>query len=137
MPYVTVRSYQVSLMLILILISCVLGPITIALTYMWATRTTTFLVEEPLTITSFPSAISTHPGENATLDITIENSANVEYLVTLNFVVNDTAYQQTYMSFSNITYTIVPGSNNVTAWWTTEKKTPPAQLSLTIEFHRE
>jgi len=104
---------------------------------MWATRTTTFLVEEPLTITSFPSAISTHPGENATLDITIENSANVEYLVTLNFVVNDTAYQQTYMSFSNITYTIVPGSNNVTAWWTTEKKTPPAQLSLTIEFHRE
>jgi hypothetical protein len=41
------------------------------------------------------------------------------------------------MSFSNITYTIGSGLNNITAWCTTAKKAPPVQLSLTIEFNRE
>ncbi len=104
---------------------------------MWATRTTNYVVAEPLSITSFPSTISTHPGENATLDITISNNAEIEYLVILKFTVNDTEYQQTYMSFSNVTYTINPGSNNITAWCTTAKKAPPVSLSLTVEFNRE
>lgn len=136
MPYVTIRSYQLSLAFLLLLIGAILGPIAIALTYMWAARTTIYVVDEPLSITSFPSAVSTHPGENQTLDITIENSANVDYLVILSFILNDTEYQQTYMSFSNATYTINPGLNNVTAWCATTKKAPPVQLSLTIEFHR-
>jgi hypothetical protein len=80
---------------LLLLAAGIVAPITIALTYMWATRTTSYVVEEPLSITSFPSALSTHPGENSTLDITIQNSANVGYSVTLNFILNDTAYQQT------------------------------------------
>jgi len=137
MPYVNVRSYQVSLMLLLVLAACIVGPIAIALTYMWATRTMTYVVDEPLSITSFPSSISTHPGENATLNITIENDANIVYSVVLSFSVNDTVYQQTYMSFSNATYTINPGLNNITAWCKTAKKAPPVQLSLTLEFHRE
>jgi hypothetical protein len=95
------------------------------------------VVEEPLSITSFPSAISTHPGENITLEIVIENSANIYYSVILGFSVNDTVYQQTYMEFSNTTYTVGPGSNNITAWCAVAKKAPPVQLSLTIEFHRE
>jgi hypothetical protein len=137
MRYVTVRSYQISFILVLLLAAGILGPIAIALTYMWATRTTTFLVEEPLSITGFPSALSTHPGENKTLNITIENNANIDYSVILNFFLNDTVYQQTYMNFSNTTYTIIPGSNNITAWCKTAKKAPPVQLSLTVEFHRE
>ena len=134
---VTVRSYQISVMLLLLLAVAVLGPIAIALTYIWATRSTTFVVEEPLSITSFPSMVSTHPGENITLDIAIENSADVDYSVILNFIVNDTEYQLTYMSFSNLTYTIEPGTNNITAWCEIAKKAPPVQLGLTIEFHRE
>ena len=137
MPYVTVRSYQVSLTLLLLLVACILSPIVFALTYIWATRTTTFTIEEPLSITSFPSVFSTHPGENKTLDIIIENSASVDYSVILDFILNDTQYQQTYMNFSDTTYTIGPGLNNVTAWCLTAKKAPPSQLSLTIEFHRE
>lgn len=137
MLYVTVRSHQLSLILILILEACIVGPIAFALTYMWATRVTTYVVEEPLLITSFPGVLNTHPGENETLNISIENSANIEYLVTLNFALNDTVYQQTYMNFSNTVYTIKPGSNNITAWCETSKKAPPAQLSLTIEFNRE
>lgn len=104
---------------------------------MWATRTTTLIVEEPLSITSFPDVFNTHPGENKTLDITIENTASIDYSVTLNFVLNDTAYQQTYMTFSNTTYIIVSGSNNIAAWCEIAKKAPPVQLSLTVEFNRE
>lgn len=137
MPNVTVRSYQISFTLVLLLAAGIFVPITIALTYMWATRTMTFVVEEPLSITSFPNVLNTHPGENKTLDITIENNANINYSVILNFVVNDTGYQQTYMAFSNTTYTINPGSNNITARCEIAKKAPPTQLSLTIEFQRE
>ena len=136
MPYVTIRSYQVSFMLLLLLIAGILAP-AVALTYLWATRTTTYVIEEPLSITSYPTAISTNPGENTTLNIVIENSANIDYTVLLNFMINDTVYQQTYMQFSNLTYTVDPGSNNVTAWCFTAKKSPPAQLTLTIEFRRE
>jgi len=137
MPNITVRSYQVSFVFLLLLAAGILGPITFALTYMWATRTTTLIVEEPLSITSFPDVFNTHPGENKTLDITIENTASIDYSVTLNFVLNDTAYQQTYLTFSNTTYTIVPGSNNIAAWCEIAKKAPPVQLSLTVEFNRE
>jgi hypothetical protein len=136
MPYVTFRSYQISFLLLLLIAAGILGP-AVALTYMWATRTSTYVVEEPLSITSFPAAVSTHPGENQTLAIIIENNANIYYLVTLNFIVDDAGYQQTYMNFSNATYSISPGSNSITAWCTTAKKAPPAQLNLTIEFYRE
>lgn len=136
MPYVTFRSYQISLLLVLLIAAGILGSAA-ALTYMWATRTSTYVVEEPLSITSFPATVSTHPGENRTLTITIENKANINYSVTLNFTLDDAGYQQTYMNFSDTTYQIGSGSNNITAWCTTAKKAPPAQLNLTIEFYRE
>ncbi len=137
MPNVTVRSYQISLIFMILLAAGILGPIAAALTYLWATRTTTFVVEEPLSITSFPNVVSTVPGQNNTLDMTIMNTADIDYLVTLSFILNDTVYQETYMNFSNTTYAIVPGSNNIVAWYETARKAPPAQLDLKVEFHRE
>ena len=101
-----------------------MGPIAVGLTYWWTTRTTTYVVEEPLLITSFPSMLSTHPGENKTLDISIENAADVDYSVVLKFVLNDTEYQQVYMNFSSTIYTINPGSNNITAWCTIARRAP-------------
>lgn len=138
MRYVKIGSYQISIIfLVITLVAGILGSFAVALTYWWATRTIPYVVAEPLSITSFPSSLSTHPGENQTLDITIQNTANINYSVILNFILNDTQYQQTYISFSNATYIINPGSNSVTAWCATAKKAPPVQLSLTIEFHRE
>jgi hypothetical protein len=137
MRYITVRSYQISLTFLILLVAAILGPIAIALKFMWATRTTTFVAEEPLSVTSFPTILSTYPGENITLDITIENAADIDYSVTLTFVLNDTAYQQTYMTFSNTTYTIVPSSNNIVAWCEIAKNARPEQLTLTVEFNRE
>jgi hypothetical protein len=121
---------------VLLLATCIIVP-TVALTYLWASRTLPYVVDEPLSITDYPSIIRTHPGENSTLNILIENSADVDYSVTLSFAVNNTIYQQTYMQFSNLTYTITPGSNSIAAWCVTDKKAPSVQLSLTIGFHRE
>jgi hypothetical protein len=121
---------------VLLLATCIIVP-ALALTYLWTTRTLPYVVDEPLSIMNYPSIIRTHPGENSTLNILIENSADVDYSVTLSFAVNNTIYQQTYMQFSNLTYTITPGSNSIAAWCVTDKKAPSVQLSLTIGFHRE
>jgi hypothetical protein len=136
MLYVTIRSHQVSLVLILILEVCIVGPIAFALTYTWETEVTKSVATGPLSITSFPSVINTNPGENETLNISIENTANIDYVVTLYFVLNDTAYQQAYMNFSSTVYTISPGSNNITAWCETSVEAPPARLSFTVGFTR-
>ncbi len=137
MRYFRFRSYQISLVFVIMLVLAIVGPIAIALTYLWATRTVDFSVVEPLAITSFPSSFTTHPGENRTLNVTIVNTANVNYSVTLAFTLNDTNFQQQYATFSNYTYIIVPGTNNITAWVDTAKKASPTALSLTIQFFRE
>jgi len=104
---------------------------------MWATRTTNITIEEPLTITNYPTTVQTHPGENQTIDITIENTGTVTYTVTLTFTLNDATYQTNYVTFSNNTYTINPGTNQITAWMQTQKKAPPANLQLTTQFYRQ
>jgi len=128
-------GYDVSIILIVAL-GTLLGTVAAA-TYMWTTKTINITIEEPLTITNFPTAIQTRPGQNQTLDITIENTATVSYTVTLTFTLNDTAYQTQYVTFSNNPYTINPGTNQITAWMTTAKKAPPANLQLTTQFYRE
>jgi len=109
----------------------------VASTYLWATRTLPFVIEEPLSITDFPSAFNVHPGQNKTLDIEITNSANISYTITLNFALNDTAYQTLYVTFGNNTYNISAGINYIQAWCEVAKKAPPTSISLEIEFYRE
>ena len=132
---IRIAGYDVSIIL-LILIGIILGTATAA-TYMWATKTTTITIEEPLAITDYPTIVQTHPGENQTLNITIINTATVSYTVTLVFTLNDTTYQTDYITFSNTTYTVNPGINQLTAWMETAKKSPPTTLQLTTQFNRE
>jgi hypothetical protein len=132
---ITIGRYQLSLLLLIIVaIAC---PIVLAATYLWTVRTIPFSVEEPLSITDYPAAFHVHPGENKTLDITIQNLATVDYSVTLVFELNDTVYQQSYVTTSNYTYTVMPSTNNITAWIFVEKKAPSADLELQIDFYRE
>jgi len=132
---IRIAGYDVSLILI-IMLGTLLGTV-VAATYMWATKTTTIIIEEPLTITNYPTTLRTRPGENLTLDITIENTATITYTVTLTFTLNDTAYQTNYVTFSNNTYTVNPGTNQLTAWMLTVKKAPPATIQLATQFYRE
>ncbi len=131
-----VRRYQVSVALLvatMLIVSIAIGGAA----YFWTSKTVPLSVEEPLVLTNFPSMISTHPGQNQTIDVTITNSANINYTVTLYFTLNDTAYAQSYAEFSNNTYTISAGLNQIQGWLSVDRKAPPANLALTIEFYRE
>jgi hypothetical protein len=133
--YIRIGAYDVSV-IVIVTLSILISSVAAA-AYMWTAETVTVSVEEPLTITGFPSTIHTHPGQNQTLDITIENVASVNYTVTLTFTLNDTAYQTQYVKFSNNAYAISPGINQITAWMSTSKQAQPTNLQLTIQFYRE
>ena len=136
MRYVTIGRYQFSV--VLLLIAVVASPIVFATTYyLWTRETIPMSVDEPLSITNFPSSIHFHPGENETLTITILNSATVNYSVVLTFTLNDTAYQQSYLQFSNYTYTIAPGTNDIVAWILVASDAPGAWHELAVDFYRQ
>lgn len=132
---IRIGAYDVSV-LVFIIIGALLGTVFGA-AYIWSTQTVNVQVEEPLTVTGFPTTLQTHAGENLTLDITIQNAATVTYTVTLAFTLNDTAYQTNYVTFSNDSYTASPGTNNFVAWMKIAKKAPPANVQITVEFYRE
>jgi len=134
--YVTVGNYQISALLLLMIV--LISPIAFAATYyLWTTRTIPLSIDEPLSITDYPDSIHVRPGENKTLDISILNSASVNYSVTLVFTLNNTEYQESYVEFSNHTYSITPSVNHIRAWINVDKKAPPVWLSLTTDFYRE
>jgi len=134
MRSVTIGRYQVSVLLLLI--TTIISPIIFAAAYLWTVRTIPFSVDEPLSITYFPDSFHVHPGENKTLDITILNSASIDYSVRLLLVLNNTAYQESYVSLSNLTYTITPSTNQIIAWLFVDKTAPPAWLELHVDFYR-
>ena len=134
--YVTIGNYQVSTLLLIAALIAV--PMVSAATYyLWTSRKVDFSVDEPLTITHHPTSFHVHPGENVTLNAEIENSAPISYSVILVFTLNDTAYQESHVTFSNITYSIAPGTNLIEAWMIIDMSAHPAVLQLTIDFYRD
>jgi hypothetical protein len=135
MRYVTIGRYQFSI--VLIVIAVIASPLVFAASYyIWNTKTVPFTVDEPLSVIEFPSSLHFHPGQNATLDITISNSADINYLVELVITLSDTSYQQSYVQVSNQTYTIVPGNNTISAWIAVSGDAPNSQQQLTVDFLR-
>lgn len=135
MRYVTMGPYQVSLVFLLAVLvatSTALGGAY----YLWASRTLPVSVDEPLLVADFPASVTIHPGENRTLNITITNSATVSYSVILVLTLNDTVFQESYVTFSNLTYHITPSTNEIRAWMAVDKKAYAATLSLSVGFLR-
>jgi len=95
-----------------------------------------FEVKEPIEITYYPSELSLFPGETEAFNITVQNHASVTYLMTLTFDLSNTTYQDTYVTFSNENYTVLPGQQNLTAGFRVESYAPPVEASLTIKFER-
>jgi len=56
--------------------------------------------------------------------------------VILHFSLDNTTYQDSYVAFSNETYTVITGEQNLTAWLKVEAHAPPINASLTIDFKR-
>ena len=131
----TIGRYEYSV--ILLLIAVIACPLAFAATYyIWSSKTVPFTVDEPLSVTQFPTSIHFHPGENSTVDIVIENVANTNYVVRLTITFSDPDYQQTYVQTSNQTYTVTPGNNTISAWIAVSNDAPPSQQQLTVDFLR-
>lgn len=104
--------------------------------YIFATVKLAVNVEEPLSVVASPSVLGFYPNMTETFNVTVNNVAAVNYLVSLAFSLNDTAYQQSYVTLSNETYTVLPGLNNLTAYMSVAPDAPPAQLELTVTLSR-
>ena len=89
-------------------------------------------VKEPLEILDYPSGFSLYPGENVTFEITVENHASITYFIEFDFVLNDTEYQQRYVTFSSYNYSIAPGVQKLPAWLFIELEAPPSNLTITV-----
>jgi len=94
-------------------------------------------VKEPLEIIDYPTSFSLYSGETTTFEFTIENYAQVTYFQEFDFTLNDTDYQNRYVTFSNHNYSIPPGSHTLSGWLTIAPSAPVANLIITINKKTE
>ena len=94
-------------------------------------------VKEPLELLAYDSSLSLYPGETLQFNVAVENHASVSYSASLIFSLNDTSYQEKFVTFSNNTYAIEPGRNILDAWLSVSKRAPAAELKLTIGIFRD
>ena len=94
-------------------------------------------IKEPLEVLAYDSSLSLYPGETLPFTIKVENSASVSYNASLIFTLNDTIYQQDYVSFSNSIYTVIPGINTLDAWLTVSERAPATEVDLSIGITRD
>ena len=133
--YITIGRYQYSISLLLII--AIVCPIAFGTTYhIWTSKTASIIINEPLQVVDFPQSIRFHPGQNATINIVITNSATNNYEVQIDIKLSDTQYQQLHAQVSSKTYTIIPGNNTILAWIAISKDAPPSQQEITIDFLR-
>jgi hypothetical protein len=93
-------------------------------------------VKEPIEFLSYPTVFSLFPGETIEFNVTIQNLASVNYSVALDFILNNTAYQTEYVTFSDRTYTITPGEQNLVAWLKVATEAPAVNLLLAVSVVR-
>lgn len=133
MKGIKIGKYVVPLWTIVVLLVAGIGA---SAYYVWQTLIIPVQVKEPLEIISYPTQLSLYPGETKEFNITIKNYASMNYSVILDFSLDNTTYQKSYVTFSNEIYTIVPGMQNITAWLKVESHAPPINASLTIKLKR-
>ncbi len=90
-------------------------------------------VKDPIEITDYPSGFSLFPGETQEFNVTLQNIGPMNYSCILEFILNDTAYQNKYIEFSSEIYTVLPGKQTLSAWLTVSPSASPASLLLTIK----
>ncbi len=117
----------------LVLVSCLSGALGY---YLWRTLTVPVEVKEPIEILYYPTGFSLYAGETSVFNVTVENKASLNYSVLLDFSLDNETYQTSYVTFSNTVYTVVSGTQNLTAWMTITPDAPPINTTLSIDFHR-
>ena len=93
-------------------------------------------IKEPLEILDYPSSLSVYPGQSINFTISIRNAAPVTYNVSLDFALNDTAYQTSYVTFSVSVNSVPPGETNLAAWLSVSSSAPAAHFTLSVAANR-
>jgi hypothetical protein len=93
-------------------------------------------VKEPLEIVGHDAGLSLFPGETVRFQVAVMNHAPVSYNACLSFRLNDTDYQEEFVSFSTYVYTIEPGTQNLDAWLSISATAPATALELTVNITR-
>jgi len=117
------RRYRACLLAILLMAIVSTG---IFAGYALQTVTIPLEVKEPLEILDYPSSFSLFPGETVEFNITVHNVAPINYSIPLEIRLNDTDYQAKYVTFSNENYTIIPGTQTLSAWLKVSPNAPPS-----------
>jgi len=130
-----VGQYKVPSSLVFTLLLCGITSV-IAGNSIWETITLSIEVEEPLSIISYPHKFKLYPGEGVGFNVTVMNTAPIDYTVVLDFSLGDSTYQDKYADFSNETYTVIPGQQNLEVWFKIKAHAPPTKTSLTVAFLR-
>jgi len=110
---------------------------TVLGSYIWQTLIIPLEVGEPLEILYYPSELSLYPGETEEFNVTVHNSASVNYSIVLSFSLSNRTYQNNYVVFSHRVYTVIAGEQDLTAWLMVKSQAPSISASLTIDFSRE
>ena len=125
----------IPLWLVAVLLTSTVSTVVLAY-YVWKTITIPLEVKEPLGLLQYPSQLDLHPGETEEFNVTIQNSASANYLVVLDFHLDNATYQTSYTTFSNQTYAVLPGTQNLTAWIKVAEDAPIISTSITVIFKR-
>lgn len=134
MKHVSIGKYAVpSWILVVALASVCVGvfALCIALTF-----TIPFEVKEPIEVLYYPSQLSLYPGDTLYFNVTVRNNALQTYGAFLDFSLGNTTYENSYLTFSNETYFVVSGVQNLTAWVTVSPEAPPTNAVLTVNLFR-
>jgi hypothetical protein len=100
-------------------------------------ETINFQIREPLEVLPQDHSFSLFPGETLEFNVTVENRASVSYNAILRFTLNETEYQEKYVTFSSHTYVIEPGRSILNAWLSVSTSAPADQLELKITASRD
>lgn len=100
-------------------------------------ETINFQIKEPLEILLQDHSFSLFPGETLEFNVTVENHASVSYNAILHFTLNETEYQEKYVTFSRYTFVLEPGRNILNASLSVSSSAPADELELTITVSRD
>ena len=93
-------------------------------------------VEEPLEILKYNGSLNVFPGETLNFQVEVENHASISYNASLLFCLNDTEYQQKFVTFSDYVYAVNPGRCILDSWLWVSNAAPAANLEMAITIIR-
>jgi regulation of enolase protein 1 (concanavalin A-like superfamily) len=135
MKKLTVGKRIIPIWLVAVLLLSLIGSTVIGYVA-WTTLTIPVEVEEPIKILNYPSKLNLFPGDTKQFTISMKNQADNEYVVFLEFSLDNSDYQSNYVTFSSDYYTILPGQNDIIAWFSVKENAPSMNATLSVQFNR-